>query len=53
MDIKKRIEARRQAIAYEIRQLERESYFIERDLHAIQESIRMAEFVRNWCEDHP
>lgn len=52
MNIQKRIEARRQEIAYKVRQLEIENYFIERDIHAIQESIRMAEFVRNWCEYH-
>jgi hypothetical protein len=46
----KNIDDRRRRIAYEIGQLENELQFLEREERPLQDSLRMAEFVRNYMD---
>ncbi len=46
----KNIEARRQRIAYEIGQLENERLLLDKEARPLQDSLRMAEFVREWTQ---
>ncbi len=46
----KNIEVRRQRIACRIGQLENELRFLETEERPLQDSLRMAEFVRNYMD---